>query len=276
VPGVPDEMKEMLERAVLPELRRRSGEQAVILSRTLRTWGYGESRLAEILAPRLEALEASGVGVPTIAFLASGIEGIKVRLTVKAASVESAHQALAGEEAEIRALLGPALFGVDDETMEQAVGELLLGTGLRLGLAEAFTGGLIAARIGAVPGADRWFAGGIVASRDQVLGRLFEVPAGSVAGAEVAAAMADGVRRLLGAEVALSTTRVTTSGAPESGSSDPPVTVFAGLALPGETAVARRLELVGGPLRSREIATITALDMLRRRLLTSSATEHRG
>ena len=95
VPGVPDEMKEMLERTVLPELRRRAGEPAVILSRTLRTWGISESRLTEMLAPRLEAREASGLGVPTIAFLTSGIEGNKVRLTVKAADEECARQALA-------------------------------------------------------------------------------------------------------------------------------------------------------------------------------------
>src|SRR3954454_5752170 len=78
VPGVPHEMQEMLERAVLPDLKERSGETAVILSRTIRTWGLAESTLAERVAPRLEALDAVVDGPrPTIAFLASGIEGIK-------------------------------------------------------------------------------------------------------------------------------------------------------------------------------------------------------
>ena len=64
----------------------------MIRSRTLKTWGYSESGLAELVAGRVEALEAGGLGVPTIAFLASGIEGIKLRLTVKAADDDTAEQ----------------------------------------------------------------------------------------------------------------------------------------------------------------------------------------
>ncbi len=264
VPGVPFEMKEMVERVVLPELRRRSGETSVIRSRTLRTWGFGESRLAEILAPRLEALEAVGAGVPTIAFLASGIEGIKVRLTVKAPDEAAALDALDAEEAQVRALTGPAVFGVDDETMEHAIGELLVGAGLRLAVAESFTGGLIASRVVAVPGASRWFAGGVVAYATEVKHRLLEVPAGDVVSEVAAAAMAEGVRRLLGADVGLATTGV---AGPEPQEGKPPGTAFAGIALPGEAGTARALELVGGRARVREIGTITALDALRRRLL---------
>ena len=264
VPGVPFEMKEMVERVVLPELRRRSGETSVIRSRTLRTWGFGESRLAEILAPRLEALEAVGAGVPTMAFLASGIEGIKVRLTVKAPDEAAALDALYAEEAQVRALTGPAVFGVDDETMEHAIGELLVGAGLRLAVAESFTGGLIASRVVAVPGASRWFAGGVVAYATEVKHRLLEVPAGDVVSEVAAAAMAEGVRRLLGADVGLATTGV---AGPEPQEGKPPGTAFAGIALPGEAGTARALELVGGRARVREIGTITALDALRRRLL---------
>jgi nicotinamide-nucleotide amidase len=264
VPGVPDEMKEMLERAVLPELRRRAGEAFVIASRTLRTWGYGESHLAELLAPRLEALEAVGVGVPTIAFLASGIEGIKVRLTVKATNEAEANKALAKEEAEIRAILGHAVFGVDEETMEHALGDLLSRAGLCLAVAESFTGGLMASRLVAVPGASHWFAGGLVAYDAKIKHRLLEVPAGPVVSAEAAAAMAEGARRLFQADVALSTTGV---AGPDPQEGRPPGTAFVGLALPGEAAKARELELLGGRLRIREIATITAFDVLRRRLL---------
>lgn len=264
VPGVPDEMKEMVARAVLPELRRRAGDTSVIISRTLRTWGHGESRLAEILAPRLEALEDAGEGVPTIAFLASGIEGIKVRLTVKAPDEVPARAALDKEEVEIRALLGTAVFGVDDETMEHALGEILVAGGLRLAVAESFTGGLVASRIVAVPGASRWFVGGVVAYDSAVKHALLGVDPGPVVTAEAAAQMAEGVRHLLGADVALSTTGV---AGPDPQEGKAPGTAFAGLALPGQPATARRLDLVGGRLRVREIATITALDALRRRLL---------
>src|SRR5262245_32980377 len=83
VPGVPYEMTAMCETTVLPDLHARSRQQAVILSRTLRTWGLSESGVADVVAPRLELLDNTPGG-PTIAFLASGIEGIKVRVTVKA------------------------------------------------------------------------------------------------------------------------------------------------------------------------------------------------
>ena len=88
VPGVPHEMKDMFERAILPDLMARSGERAVIRSRVLRTWGESESRLNE----RLDGIigELDTLGNPTLAFLASGWEGIKVRLTVKAADAVAA------------------------------------------------------------------------------------------------------------------------------------------------------------------------------------------
>ena len=92
VPGVPYEMAEMFERGILPDLRARmaeAGEEGVIVSRVLRTWGASESGLAESLQGRIDALDADGAdGVPagsvTLAFLASGIEGIKVRITAPA------------------------------------------------------------------------------------------------------------------------------------------------------------------------------------------------
>src|SRR5262249_6596343 len=82
VPGVPHEMRTIASAAIIPDLRVRSGEPSVIMSRVLRTWGESESRLAELLSGRIEALDRTGN--PTIAFLASGIEGLKVRLTAKA------------------------------------------------------------------------------------------------------------------------------------------------------------------------------------------------
>ena len=81
VPGVPSEMREMVARAIIPDLQRRSGSVATIRSRVLRTWGLAESAVAEVVAPRIEALELAGN--PTIAFLASGMDGIKVRITAK-------------------------------------------------------------------------------------------------------------------------------------------------------------------------------------------------
>jgi nicotinamide-nucleotide amidase len=263
LPGVPDELREMVERAVLPDLLARSGERAVIVSRTLRTWGTSESGLAEIVAPRLEALDRAGPGAATIAFLASGIEGIKLRLTVKAETAAAAAAVLDAEEAEVRALVGDAVFGVDDETMEHAVGELLVDRRLSFAVAESFTGGLIASRVVALPGASRWFRGGVVAYASDVKHAVLGVPEGPVVTAAAAVAMAEGVRRLLGADVGLATTGV---AGPDPQEGHAPGTGFAGIALPGAAGEAVALRLAGSRERIRQIGTISALDELRRRL----------
>ena len=264
MPGVPAEMQEMLERAVLPDLRARGGERAVIASRVIRTWGLGESAVAELVSPRVDALEGAGPSAPTIAFLASGIEGIKVRVTVKAADEGAARKLLDAEELELRALLGERVFGVDDETMEHAVGQLLFEHGLRLGLAESFTGGLIASRLVAVPGASGWFAGALVAYASELKHALLDVAPGPVVSLEAAKAMAEGARRLLKVDVALATTGV---AGPDPQEGHPPGTCFVGLALPDEAPRASALSLSGGRTSIREIATISALDALRRALL---------
>src|SRR3954467_9029073 len=116
VPGVPYEMQLMVQEHVLPDLLRRSGEAAVIVSRSLKTWGASESGLAEMIADRVDTQEN-----PTIAFLARGIEGIVVRLTAKAQSTDAAWALIEPEEAKLREILGDLVFAVDDETMEHAV-----------------------------------------------------------------------------------------------------------------------------------------------------------
>ena len=124
VPGVPYEMSEMFERAILPDLLERSGEKATIVSRVVRVWGMSESGLADLLGPRIVALDAMG-GNPTIAFLASGIEGIKVRITAKAADREQADALLDAEQQQVVALIGDSVFSADDRSMEEAVADAL-------------------------------------------------------------------------------------------------------------------------------------------------------
>ncbi|MDO9174068.1 MAG: CinA family nicotinamide mononucleotide deamidase-related protein, partial [Actinomycetota bacterium] len=160
VPGVPHEMKDMVQRAVLPDLLARAGEANVIVSRTLRTWGESESGLNERLDPIIDRLET--LGNPTLAFLASGWEGIKVRLTAKAATEADAQVLLATWEAEVRSLIDDLVFGIDEETMESVVLQLLRERDWSLGLAESVTGGLVAGRITNVPGASEVFRGSIV------------------------------------------------------------------------------------------------------------------
>jgi nicotinamide-nucleotide amidase len=260
VPGVPHEMREMLERAVLPDLAARAGERSAIVSRTLRTWGESESRLAELLAPRIEALD--GTGNPTIAFLASGIEGLRVRLTARAGTTAEAEALLDAEEAEVRAVLGSIVFSGADEPMEAVVGGLLVAQGRTLAVAESLTGGLVAARIVSVPGASAWFRGGIVAYATDVKSDLLDVPPGPVVSEAAAVAMADGVRARFGADVGLSTTGV---AGPTEQDGQPPGTVWLGLAV-GDEVSAVRLRLPGDRERVRQLAVISALDRLRHAL----------
>ena len=263
MPGVPYELHEMMERAVLPDLRSRAGEPTVIASRTLRTWGLAESTLAELLEPRIEALAGGGAGVPTIAFLASGIEGIKVRLTVKSSSEEGASKLLSTEEALVRKILGDYVFGIDDETMEAAVGKLLMARNWTLGVAESLTGGLVASRVVSVPGASDWFAGGIVAYATSVKESILGVAPGPVVSPAAAASMAEGARTALGADVTVSTTGV---AGPSEQEGHPPGTVFVGICLPGAAAETVELRLPGDRERVRQMTVISALNALRSRL----------
>jgi nicotinamide-nucleotide amidase len=261
VPGVPYEMEEMIDLEVIPDLQERMGERAVIVSRTLRTWGLSESGLGEMVASRHEVLEA--VGNPTIAFLASGMEGIKVRLTAKAPTDEEALALIEAEEAELRAILGTYVFGVDEDTMEAAVGALLEDRGFTLAVAESMTGGLVASRMVDVPGSSKWFKGGVVSYQSDVKFDLLKVPEGPVVSETAAMAMADGVRKLLGADVGLSVTGV---AGPAEQDGQPVGTVWLGIAL-GDEVEARHLRLPGDRQRIRQFATIQLGDLARKRLL---------
>jgi len=271
VPGVPYEMTDMFERAILPDLVARqiaTGTTSVITSRVLRTWGASESALAEAVAPRFD--ELAGDDRVTIAFLASGIEGIKVRLTARGDDAAHATSLLVNEESLVRALieaqLGDIIFGVDDQTMEDVVAAHLLERGLTLAVAESVTGGLIASRLVGVAGASQWFRGGVVSYASEVKFDLLKVPVGPVVSGDAAEAMAIGVRTLLRADVGLSITGV---AGPEEQDGQPAGTVFVGLSI-GEDLQHAALRLPGDRPRVRAYSAISSLDVLRRALDASS------
>ncbi len=286
VPGVPYEMQEMFMRAIAPDLQRRMAERGessgVIASRVVRTWGMSESGLAEALAEHLEHLDAAasaaagtgtdGPGTATVAFLASGIEGIKVRVTVRAADEETAASLLDEEEAAIRAVLeraaGDVVFGVDDEAIEHAVAAVVTAGGLTLGLAESLTGGLASSRLVNVPGASRWFRGSVVSYASEVKYGVLGVPVGPVVSEAAARAMADGARRVLDADIGLAITGV---AGPDPQDDQPPGTVFVGLARPGQETAGFGFHVPGDRDRVRQYATIAALDLLRRTLRADRA-----
>jgi len=271
VPGVPYEMAEMFERGILPDLRARmadSGEEeGVIASRVLRTWGASESGLAESLQDRVDALDV--VGDVTLAFLASGIEGIKVRITARGRTLDDVTALLDKEEVEVRRAiaerLGDIVFGVDEESMEVAVAARLIERGLTFGVAESLTGGLIASRLVNVPGASEWFRGGVVAYASAVKFDVLGLPSGLVVTEPAAAAMAEGVRKVVGADVGLGITGV---AGPDDQEGVAPGTIFVGVALPDQPTETRQLRLPGDRERVRQYGAITALDLLRRALDT--------
>jgi nicotinamide-nucleotide amidase len=263
VPGVPHEMKDMMQRAILPDLRKRAGDTGAIVSRTLRTWGDSESGLNERLDPIISRLEEAGN--PTLAFLASGWEGIKVRLTAKAPTDAEALAICATWEDEVRAVIGDQVFAVDDETMESIVLDLLRQRGLTLGLAESVTGGLVAARLTAIPGASTVFRGGIVSYATEVKFDVLGVSPGPVVSAEAAGQMAAGAARVLGADVGLALTGV---AGPDEQEGQPVGTLYVGLSISGKVSTAT-FRLPGQREQMRQFSVINSLDVLRKALLLS-------
>lgn len=264
VPGVPHEMRDMFERAIAPELQLRSGEAWVIASRTIRTWGESESGLNELLDGVI--VELDDVGNPTLAFLASGWEGLKVRLTAKAADAAACDVLLDAWEARVRDAVGDVVFGVerrgDTVTMESVVLDLLRSKGWSLGLAESVTGGLVGARITGVPGASEVFRGSIVSYSTEVKQAVLDVPAGPVVSEEAALAMAHGARRVLGSDVALALTGV---AGPTEQDGQPVGTLCVGLVWP-DGELTRTLRLPGQREQMRQFSVISSLDLLRRTL----------
>ena len=265
VPGVPHEMREMFERAILPDLQQRSGEHWTIASRTLRTWGESESGLNERLDDIIHDLDAEGN--PTLAFLASGWEGLKVRLTGRAPDEGAAAALLAPWEEKIREVLGDQVFGVDNDTMESVVLDLLRARGWTLALAESVTGGLVSGRLTGVAGASEVFRGTVVSYASEVKFDVLGVEEGPVVTEEAAIAMAEGARKVLGADVGLALTGV---AGPSEQDGMRPGTLFAAVALPDgepDRVTSVHIRLPGDREMMRQLSVISALDLLRKRLL---------
>ena len=262
VPGVPFELYEMFERAILPDLLARSGSQSVIASRTLRTWGESESGLNERLHEVIVELDA--LGNPTLAFLASGWEGIKVRLTAKADSRDAVTALLDEWDARVRRVVGDVVFGVDDDTMESVVLHMLRERGLTLGLAESVTGGLVAGRLTNVAGSSEVLRGSIVSYASEVKFDVLGVTPGEVVNERAAVEMAVGAKRVLGSDVGLALTGV---AGPSEQDGMKPGTLCIGIVLADDTTHSMTLALPGVRDQMRQLSVISALDAVRKKLL---------
>ena len=265
VPGVPWEMKQMLAEGILPDLQRRAGFTGSIRSRTLRTWGQSESGLAEQLDDEIRRLDETGEA--TIAFLASGWEGLKVRITAKADTVEEAEAILDAEEHLVRDIVGEEIvFGTDDDTMESVVLQLLRERGQTLAVAESLTGGLIGSRLTGIAGSSDVFRGGITPYDRELKLSLLGCPDVAAVSEEMATAMAERVCVVLGADVGIAVTGVA-GPAPLEGND--PGDVWIATHLDGVTE-ARFLKMPFDRDRIRQFTNIQSLNLLRHRLLTSS------
>jgi nicotinamide-nucleotide amidase len=246
VPGVPYELYEMFERGILPDLLQRSGSASVISSRTLRTWGETESGLNERLFDVIDDLEK--VGNPTLAFLASGWEGIKVRLTAKATTASEVNSLLDEWDAKVRHAVGDIVFGLDSDTMESVVLQMMRERGLTLGVAESVTGGLVSGRLTNIAGSSDVLRGAVVSYASEVKFDVLGVTNGPVVSESAAIEMAVGAQRVLGSSIGLALTGV------------------AGPA--GQEGMSAMVQLPGNRDTMRQLSVISALDLLRRALRT--------
>jgi nicotinamide-nucleotide amidase len=216
MPGPPGEMQFMWQNEILPRLQKRTG--AVILSRMVKTFGVSEAKVDELLA------DLTASSNPTLATYAK-LDGIYLRIAAKADKLEVAQEMVSKHEAEVRAILGDIIWGVDDETHEGVVGQLLMTKGLSLAVAESFTGGFLTHTLASTPGSERYFKGGLIATSDEVkvaLGLDPKMVTGK-ANAEVATAMAVLARRKLGASIGIG---IEGESSPEAVSGMVPGTVF--------------------------------------------------
>jgi len=217
-PGVPSEMKAMWQQTAAPWLRQSGLAAGVFASRMLRFWGVSESALAEEMADLLEQAN------PTVAPYAGAGE-VKLRITARAEHQADAEALLLPVEREIRRRTGQSCFGVDEQSLAEVVLQQLRQRGQTVAVAESCTGGGLGAALAAVPGASDVFLGGVIAYANGVKQGLLGVPAellqahGAVSD-PVAQAMAEGARRVTGADWGLAITGV---AGPGGGSDEKPV-----------------------------------------------------
>jgi len=258
LPGVPWEMKAMLEKAVLPELTVRSGGAAIV-SRQILVLGLGESLTHEKIADLVDAQTN-----PTIAYLA-GKGQVRVRVTAKAGSQADAAALIDPVEAAIRARLGPAAVPGDHDSLTTALPALLADRAATVAAAESLTGGLIGVELTRAPGASAFFRGSLVCYSDQAKTEVAGVPRdilncfGAVS-EQTAAALATGAASRLGADLGVAATGVAGPGEREG---QPVGTVFVGACWKGRT-IARRAFTYGDRDNIRALAVTAALDLGRR------------
>jgi nicotinamide-nucleotide amidase len=260
LPGVPAEMRQMMRAAVVPHLAAGSGP-AGIASRQVRCVGMAESKIAELLDDLFH-----GSTNPTVAYLAGGGE-VRVRLTAKATTLGEADALIAPLAEEVHRRLGDVVYSTGDEELEQLIGRELKAVGKTVACAESLTGGGVAKRLAAAPGASVYFRGSAVVysaeAKERVLGVSHEtIERDGVVSEACAREMAAGARRVFDADVAVS---LTGSAGPEPHDGAQPGTAWIALEA-DDVSHARELRAPGDRATVLRWSEQAALDLLRRYL----------
>jgi len=261
LPGVPREMKKMVEEGVYPYLLSCLDSRQWIVSRSLKVWGMGESEINERIGDLMKQTS------PRVGLLAKR-GGVEITITA-ASPTRAASEAMRGVEAEIERRLGRYVWGRGSETMEEVVGRLLTERALTVAVAESCTGGLLAHRLTNIPGSSDYFLCGITSYSNQAKTALLEVPASVVrkvgaVSCQAARLMARGAKARGSADLGVSTTGI---AGPGGGTQRKPVgLVYVGLSSQGgETA--EKFYFTGGREDIKWRSSQAALDILRRHIL---------
>jgi nicotinamide-nucleotide amidase len=272
LPGVPEEMRHLLTSAVIPQLAAwRGGSALAVRQQLYRVLGLGETEINRRLTPLEDSDPRIKIGYYPV------FPEVHVSLTAQDHTPEEIVPLFASYDAAIRQTLGDGLFGTGDETIEGVVGALLAARGRTLAIAESCTGGLVGHAVTRIAGSSGYFLGSVVTYSDELKEKLLGVETevlsryGAVSG-ETARAMAEGCRRLTGADYAISVTGI---AGPGGGSVGKPVgTVHFGLVAPGEAARDFLFRFHGDRLQIQIITCATALDLLRRKLSNKTLDFH--
>ena len=263
MPGPPTEMTRMWEQEVAPELLRRH-PGSVLITRTLKTTGIGEGTVDEMVSPLLKSAN------PSIGIYARA-DGVHLRIAAKAPTASEARALITPGEADARGILGPAIWGADDDTFESVIGEMMRACGVTLATMESCTGGLLASTLTDVPGASDYFRGGLVSYQTE-LKVEWGVPQSiidehGVISAECARAMAQAARERLEASIGIGVTCV---AGPDEQEGKPVGTVHIGIDAVWAAPQAVSYVYPQGRMATKRRAVTSALGLLRQSLLAYS------
>lgn len=263
MPGVPYEMKYMMESFVLPKIEERLEKKSFILLNNLLSTGIPESMLYDRLGDLNELLQGA-----KMAFLPNQF-GVKMRITVECSTQVQAINKLDEIEQKIRTKIGRYIYGKNDDTLESVIAKLLIDRGLKIAVAESCTGGLINSRLTNISGSSQFLERGIVAYSNAAKVELLHVDEDSIqkngaVSLEVARQLAEGVKAISGADIGLSATGIM---GPTGGTENKPIgLVYIGIC-DSTLCTAKEFRFGDDRLLNKDRTSQAALDMLRKNLL---------